>query len=519
MAVSNIVSLFRARPENRDWSNQELAEFYRVESALISVGFHVDTERGLSDEGEPWFVFIDGLSDDVIVHCARIDGAYVIASAAFDSVLRGPDFRSLVETFLERHPLVLPPADTPEKKSNIRLHPAAFLVALVATAFFKLSTNDASASELDDDGGPDGTRLPETDTTSLQLNSELDKRQTMAVLAAIAVVTTQLRGDVDIAASEQQDSRLLTTAEMDQNGRDHDNATFSASTAGHEGRGNALTGEVIVSGFQDGMPSTYNALQAGGGTVFPDLMSARQTLAEMVGEDESLSSLFFTSGKEVSTPDNSQGISLHVHHEGIGSGDSATGEIQARLTQIHLAASTDEAAGGSMPHGQSFIAEADGRHGISTISLTSNHISFEVDPNSNIRDKLPGALSPNQPAAPVLPEPQEEEEQAAAPPVESGRDIDIASILSAAAPYLKVSTKRIQHSDEAYAYDDNARQTINNFVRNDTNSTTITHGSDVILIDSNLARYGNSEISFVTWSFDDGSTISLIGVFDYDHAA
>src|SRR5690554_6887190 len=40
-----------------DWANEDLAQFYRVEASLIQAGISVETDRGVTDEGEPWFVF------------------------------------------------------------------------------------------------------------------------------------------------------------------------------------------------------------------------------------------------------------------------------------------------------------------------------------------------------------------------------------------------------------------------------------------------------------------------------
>ena len=57
MAAENVAFLFAARPRSRDRTSQELAEFYRVESALIQGGMKISTDRGVSDEGDPWFVF------------------------------------------------------------------------------------------------------------------------------------------------------------------------------------------------------------------------------------------------------------------------------------------------------------------------------------------------------------------------------------------------------------------------------------------------------------------------------
>jgi len=81
MLQSNqILSLFRAY-ERGDWSQRELQEFYRVEGALTKSGVGISTDRGLTDEGEPWFVFFRQENEEVIVHFARIGGEYVCADS------------------------------------------------------------------------------------------------------------------------------------------------------------------------------------------------------------------------------------------------------------------------------------------------------------------------------------------------------------------------------------------------------------------------------------------------------
>jgi hypothetical protein len=134
----------RAAPQPvADWSQQELAEFYRVEGALIRAGLSIETDRGLSDEGDPWFVFLRAEDGEVVVHFARVDGEYLIAGPAYEKVSRGYDFNALVRAMIARHPLVQPN----ERGGNILLHPAAILVAIVGTAFFK--TGEAKAMDND----------------------------------------------------------------------------------------------------------------------------------------------------------------------------------------------------------------------------------------------------------------------------------------------------------------------------------------------------------------------------------
>ncbi|PIB93419.1 hypothetical protein [Caulobacter sp. FWC2] len=156
--AAQVLSFFqrspRYAPKPADWSQQELAEFYRVESALIRAGIRVGTDRGMSDENEPWFCFYRSDDGDVVIHFARIDGEYIIAGPAYEEIARGFDFTQLVRNMVARHPLIR----RSESGSNISVHPAALLVAVVGTAFFK--SGEARASESGAANGPSQQSRP-----------------------------------------------------------------------------------------------------------------------------------------------------------------------------------------------------------------------------------------------------------------------------------------------------------------------------------------------------------------------
>ena len=143
--AAQVLSFFqrapRIQPSHSDWTQQELAEFYRVESALIRAGIRVGTDRGMSDENDPWFIFYRADDNEVVIHFARIDGEYIIAGPAYEEVARGFDFTALVRNMVARHPLI----KRPERGDNVSIHPAALLVAIVGTAFFK--SGEARAAE------------------------------------------------------------------------------------------------------------------------------------------------------------------------------------------------------------------------------------------------------------------------------------------------------------------------------------------------------------------------------------
>ena len=145
MLQSNqVLSFFRAC-ERGDWSQRELAEFYRVEDALTKSGVGISTDRGLTDEGEPWFVFFRQDNEEVIVHFARIGGEYVVASNFTEAVFRGRNFQTLVRELLDSHPYVLPKQHS--SRSTVFLHPATLLAALVVTGYVKSSELNATADD------------------------------------------------------------------------------------------------------------------------------------------------------------------------------------------------------------------------------------------------------------------------------------------------------------------------------------------------------------------------------------
>ena len=188
-----VVSFFK-RTVSRDWSAQELAEFYRVEAALLQSGLRVSLDRGVTDEGDPWFVFCRAEDDEVIVHFARIDGRYLINAPGFGGNVTGHDFRALVRDMVERNPILRPA----KREENVTLHPSALLVMLVASALLKMShAAEAAAVER-----PAGAPAPDPDAPPPRITiagvehiAELVSQETQqyaVMLSAIALASGPL---------------------------------------------------------------------------------------------------------------------------------------------------------------------------------------------------------------------------------------------------------------------------------------------------------------------------------------
>ena len=102
--MSSTVCLADVRFRRRGWSNHELAQFHRVIASLCDVGFALETDSGVTDEGDPWFVFCDGNSGESFAHFARIDGEYVVWATCLDGLLTGTVLRPLVDHFIDLCP-------------------------------------------------------------------------------------------------------------------------------------------------------------------------------------------------------------------------------------------------------------------------------------------------------------------------------------------------------------------------------------------------------------------------------
>jgi hypothetical protein len=212
MMNANILPLLFKSPARGDWTQQELAEFYRVETILMQSGISLDTDRGVSDEGDPWFVFCRPETGDVIIHFARHGSEYIAAGGGIDRVLRGRSFRDIVDAFVAEQPLVMRrPAGDPK----VFLHPAALLSAFVATAFFLFMGADVEAAEAQ---GADAAKaaprdaLPASFQALLEAAGLIGNREAWIALGAVTVALTVAMFEFTDAPARAGESDLFADA-------------------------------------------------------------------------------------------------------------------------------------------------------------------------------------------------------------------------------------------------------------------------------------------------------------------
>ncbi|MEQ1888167.1 MAG: hypothetical protein ABL951_03170 [Alphaproteobacteria bacterium] len=190
------VLVFRPTAKSLNWTNEELAELFRVVDILGRAGVPIDTDMGQTDEGEPWFAFCRADTGDVIVHFSRIDGQFVAVSAATDAVVRGNNFRRVAEALVNRQPLILP---APSSGQKLFLHPSVILTALVATTLAQMkSWEGQEITAYDDASGGAPAMVSEASFTETLKTAFLD---------ALNIVLRGFTGPTDVKHASGETSQ------------------------------------------------------------------------------------------------------------------------------------------------------------------------------------------------------------------------------------------------------------------------------------------------------------------------
>lgn len=145
---AEVVPLFDAREvsSSKKWSNQDVAEIYRVASTLSRAGLPIECEEGQTDEGDRWYAFCNANTGDVIVHFARIDDRFVAQVCHLSISFSGYSFSEIVSQFLNTYPVVLPDPKS-ANSTRVWMHPASGLAAFVATLYFLVEFTKVSSAQ------------------------------------------------------------------------------------------------------------------------------------------------------------------------------------------------------------------------------------------------------------------------------------------------------------------------------------------------------------------------------------
>jgi hypothetical protein len=217
------------------WSNQELAEFYRVVELLGRAGITVDVDGGVSDEGDPWFIFARADGGEVVAHFARVNGFFIAVSSFNHELYKAKDLRGVLDKMLDRHPFLLPQSPNGGK---VFVHPAAALTAFVAAALL-LSVDNANATDILDviDSIKEETVNSDAADPSIELRQELARLisaefslggYSVAVFGAV-LIPSDITGPADLLDQNgiSSNSQRLNIEELDAITSDQNWAVFS----------------------------------------------------------------------------------------------------------------------------------------------------------------------------------------------------------------------------------------------------------------------------------------------------
>ena len=113
--------LFVATPIvcQQGWSKHEFDLLLGAAKFLRSEGARLITDYGVTDEGEPWFVFCAPESGEVLVHFARIAGEYLACVPFSNQTLAGPGLHAVLDKFLQSRCIVWPMFIAKERQSRL----------------------------------------------------------------------------------------------------------------------------------------------------------------------------------------------------------------------------------------------------------------------------------------------------------------------------------------------------------------------------------------------------------------
>jgi hypothetical protein len=475
--TGSVLSFFRPRQSvDRDWTQEELAQFYRVEAALIRSGLLIDVDRGISDEGDPWFIFCRQDNGEVVGHFARIRDQYVIASSAFPGVARGKDFNLLISDLMRSSPLPVPREI--RQAQNIYLHPAAMLVALLATAFMVTSESDGHDQHASHSLGKDVLRL-------LSLGE-------FAILSAVAIATTWVEYQIDSGLK-------LLEAEL--------SAEANTNAGGHP---HAISEVVTVVQNLFKIDSDFGAHKVSADAPSLSLDNQHQADSSIPGH---------TVAGAMASPQTSMekifdlSISLSNPGSPADSGHGATASLPGpdNLTPIqtvgpeapNVVSQVDHSASLPQSMAQAVVApvqipasstSTDAYHALAT-DLTGSNLSVSVvsagnlSLESSLQKVLTNLQSGNQQVA---------QAQAIAP--------------TTATTTTANPAPDAHSSSSPPAFDAHANTILQDFMSTNQNVEEDLAGQHVIVVDKTPGDIADTHFGSLSWTFDDGSTLTIVGI-------
>lgn len=539
-----VTPLQRDRRGRGDWTNQELADLYRVEGLLIQANLRVSSARGVTDEGDPWFVFLreDG---DVFVHLARIDGGYVLDSPGLSEVLYGADFPELIKRFVSD---VAAKAAAPTSDNvislrprmlhdqTIRLHPAVMLGALIWSLYVASDDFVGMAHAMEEMDGDAGA-LPgplDVAASALALSPELAVSQLNAALdqqvhsygappdaGAAAGVTDAGKGSLSV------DSRNVASGSSGSIAWGHGIAASLAAIA----IGYGFLQVTEVSETADGESVSLVSTSSNDAIALSSL-SSEQGQAEVSGDrgsattTEDLLSHHAPDQLELAALDVEVAVLMHdlVEQDNLlalqarfveGNSEVPVEAAAPKMVKVAPARKVEATAATSAPAAATAPEAASSKHSSAAVvevaslsdsqillSLVNGHVGFVA--NHKLGDVTVSTSLDQDDLATLLPHLR---------PKGEGMDGDaVIAVEPVIAPIPSVPAERAPTYSPAYLqYDDRAKDFVARFIERAGQIELVQFDSHIVLVDMTAIDEATDVAYTVRWVTEDGSVISTIG--------
>src|SRR5688572_10953244 len=149
--MGQVVPFIARVRDSGDWTATERARLQELADRLAAGGVEVDVIFGATDEGDPWCVVTDG-DGDVLIHVARIGGAFVVHSAVDDAVNENADLHTALRDHLDATDAAMAPQSATILPFGMTARQGQTFLALVVAASFFYETagigGEAEAAEL-----------------------------------------------------------------------------------------------------------------------------------------------------------------------------------------------------------------------------------------------------------------------------------------------------------------------------------------------------------------------------------
>lgn len=144
--MGQVVPFIARVRDSGDWTASERARLQELADRLSANGVDVEVVFGATDEGDPWCVVTDG-AGDVLIHVARIGGAFVVHSAVDDAVNENVDLQTALRDHLDANDAAMAPQSATILPFGLTARQGQTFLALVVAASFFYETAGVGGGE------------------------------------------------------------------------------------------------------------------------------------------------------------------------------------------------------------------------------------------------------------------------------------------------------------------------------------------------------------------------------------